>query len=88
MSASVDMDDEEYERSLDHNARLALINKKKRLQEMQKLKKFNDKEKVLNERIEKRKVDLVDYVTEKKDEWDQKLGYVKKNIDKSSSEYV
>ena len=82
------MDDEDYERSLDHDARLTLINKRKRLQEVQKLKRFNEREKVLNERIEQRKVDLADYVTEKKDEWDQKLGYVKKNIDKSASAFV
>ena len=59
--------------------RLSTITNKRKKEEKERLKKFNEREKLLAERMSKRKSDLLEYVSDKKNEWDQKLNIVKNN---------
>jgi len=59
--------------------RLSTITNKRKKEEKERLKKFNEREKLLAERMSKRKSELLEYVSDKKNEWDQKLNIVKNN---------
>jgi len=77
---------EERERS-GFGMRAEAVHQKNEEMEKKRLFDYKEKDRLLKERLEKRRLEIAAYVKEKRDDWDFKLGIVKQNARNNSVDY-
>jgi len=74
--------DDEKERTftkINIGERISTVANKRKTEEKERLKKFKEREKLVADRLQKRKSELLEFVSDKRIEWDQRLNLVKNN---------
>ena len=69
-------------------ARAELVHQKHEELEKKRLHHLKEKDRLLKERLAKRKAEIREYVNEKRDEWEFRLGVVKQNARANSVDHV
>mgnify|MGYP001407053007 CR=1 FL=1 len=69
-------------------ARAELVYQKREELEKKRLHDLKEKDRLLKERLAKRKAEIREYVNEKRDEWEFRLGVVKQNARANSVDHV